>query len=88
VSDSCDQAAATTCVDTYIQQLVQGNPDLATRDTCVTAAGCTTNWDAMTDVEQQALAAKYNTSVSTIEQAYQNLWDTTQTELEDAMEDH
>ena len=88
VADTCDQTAATTCVDTYLQNKFMGNDDPTTMQTCVAAAGCTTNWDSMTSTEQEALATKFNTSVDTIGQAYQTISDQFADDLQTAVEDH
>lgn len=70
VTGVCNRAIATECVNEYYW----GRSTRAATETCFEQkAGCTSKWTTMTDVQKQALATKFQTSVQTIELAYQKL---------------
>lgn len=70
ITGNCNRAVATECVnDFYWGRTTRGQAE-----TCFeTKAGCTSKWSTMTDADKQALATKFNTSVSTLGQAYEQL---------------
>jgi hypothetical protein len=88
VDSKCDSAVATKCLNTWLLAGAQKSTQ-TTMETCIkTSAGCTTKWDDMTPVQQQALATKFNTSVATMGTAYKKVHDKVMLELATSWSDH
>ena len=87
VAGTCDQNAATLCLNTWIMQGADKN-NTSVRDQCFKTAGCTVKFEQMTPADQQALATSWNTSVSNIQTAYSNIWAQTEADLKKSWAAH